>query len=83
MREIFQIISSYAEYKQPPAYNECCDRTEGFCEVPEEPSEEELEEERGPSLEQPTVPDSGPLGEETADATSQLSVEATIGRKEG
>ena len=79
---IFEKVAGFGE--AAPAYNECCDRASGFCVVPEDPHEEEPEgEEEGP-LEDATV--NGPAAPpeyENADATSQLSVEATIEPKRG
>jgi hypothetical protein len=81
---IFEKVAGFGE--AAPAYNECCDRTEGFCAIPEDANEEEHEDERATSPEQPSVSGSTAQVDENAnaDATSQLSVEAPVlRRKEG
>lgn len=77
---IFEKVAGFGE--AAPAYNECCDRMEGFCAVPEEPhEEEELEGDGEPAPEAANVNGSAPPDYENADATSQLSVEFTLRRK--
>lgn len=78
---IFEKVAGFGE--AAPSYTECCDRMEGFCAVPEEPSEDEPEGERRTSHEETTANPSAPPEDDNVDATSQLSVEVTVGRKEG
>jgi hypothetical protein len=75
-----------------PAYTECCDRTEGFCEVSEEAEEEDnYTEERDAPIEELVAPVPDPEvnstraalpDHENAEVTSQLSVEIPLRRKD-
>jgi hypothetical protein len=74
-----------------PAYTECCDRTEGFCEVSEEAEEEDNYTERDAPIEELVAPVPDPEvnstraalpDHENAEVTSQLSVEISLRRKD-
>jgi hypothetical protein len=78
---IFEKVAGFGE--AAPAYNECCDRTEGFYEIPEGPSDEEPEGEGEVSPGELTANGTALPENENADATSQLSVEAAFEPKRG
>lgn len=77
---IFEKVAGFGE--AAPAYTECCDRMEGFCEVPEEAEEAGHDGEREPRIEEVNANTSVPPDYENADASSQLSVEIPLRRKD-
>jgi hypothetical protein len=89
-KSIFEKVAGFGE--AAPAYTECCDRTEGFCEVSEEAEEEDnYTEERDASIEELVAPVPDPEvnstraalpDHENAEVTSQLSVEIPLRRKD-
>jgi hypothetical protein len=87
---IFEEVAGFGE--AAPAYTECCDRMEGFCEVPEEAQGEDDHdgEQDTPTTEgdapivqvnSNTPAPSAPVDYENGEGTSQLSMEIPMRRK--